>query len=125
MDRLDRSTVFRDLFVALSSVVTAALSASAVDPTSSWWAGTVAVVGSLGLFAAVDRSTVGTWILAGALTVAILAYVAVLWWLVGGSLLALVPLVLFGLGVGSGVNRLLFGVVYSLPEQRRAREKAA
>ena len=125
MARSTRAIVARDLFVGPSSVVTATLIAYSLDVPTAWSLGAVAVAFSVGLFAVTDRSTAGAYGLTAGLSGGILVLAAVLWWLVPGPPTAVFPPLLFGLGVGTAVNRLLFGVVYPLPEQRRRRENVA
>ena len=122
MARSKRAVVARDLFVGTASVVTGVLIAYSLDGPTAWPPGVVAVAFGVALFAAVDRSTVGPYGLTAGLVGSILAFAALLWWLVPGPLVAVFPPLLVGLGVGTAANRLLFGVVYSLPEARLRRE---
>jgi len=105
--------------------VTAILIAYSLDRPTAWSLGAIAVAFGFVLFAAVDRSTAGAYGLTAGLVGSVLALAAVLWWLVPGTPLAVLSPLLFGLGVGTVVNRLLFGIVYPLPEQRRRRENVA
>jgi len=122
MARSKRAVVARDLFVGTASVVTGVLIAYSLDGPTAWPLGVVAVAFGVALFAAVDRSTVGPYGLTAGLVGSILAFAALLWWLVPGPLVAVFPPLLVGLGVGTAANRLLFGVVYPLPEARLRRE---
>ncbi|MDS0280844.1 hypothetical protein [Haloarcula onubensis] len=124
MARSKRTVVARDLFVGTSSVVTSILLAYSLDGPTAWPLGVgVAAVG-IALFAAVDRST-AVYGLAVGVTGSVLTLAAVLWWLIPGPPFAVFPPLLFGLGVGTATNRLLFGVVYPLPDARRKRENVA
>ncbi|GGO00458.1 MULTISPECIES: hypothetical protein [Haloarcula] len=122
MARSERAVVARDLFVGASNVVTATLIAYSLDGPTAWPLGAVAVAFGSVLFAAVDRSAAGTWGLTVGLSGSIVAFAAVLWWLGPGTPLAVLPPLLFGLGIGTAANRLLFGVVYPLPEACLRRE---
>ncbi len=125
MTRSERTVVARDLFVGASSVLTAMLIAYSLDEPTAWPLGLFAAAVGVALFAAVDRSTAGSYGLTAGLSGGILALAAVLWWLVPGTPGGVLPPLLFGLGVGTATNRLLFGVVYPLPEARRQRENVA
>jgi len=124
MARSKRAVVARDLFVGVSSVVTATLIAYSVDRPTAWPLVAVAVAFGVALVAVVDRST-GVWGPTVGMTGSILAFAVVLWWLIPGPPFAVFPPLLFGLGVGTAANRLLFGVVYPLPDARRERERVA
>jgi hypothetical protein len=125
MARSERTVVARDLFVGSSSVVTAILIAYSLDGPTAWVLGALAAAFGVVLCAAVDRSTAGVWGLTAGVSGSILALAAVLWWLVPETPGGVLPPLLFGLGVGMAANRLLFGVVYSLPQARRRRENVA
>ena len=120
-----RTVVARDLVVAVSNVTVAVTIASTIGGVRAWPLGVVMAVFSTLLFAAADRTSVGNRTLGVALTGAVVAFALVLWWAVPGSLLTVVPPLLFGLGVGTAANRLLFGVVYPLPAARLRRENPA
>ena len=120
----ERTVVVRDLFVALSSVVTATMTASTADGPIAWWRGATTAVGSVALFGAVDRTHVGTVPLVTMLTGVAVLLLGVAWSLLG-PLFTVVPPLLFGFGVGTATNRLVFGVLYPLPEARRKRENIA
>ncbi|MBX0286413.1 hypothetical protein [Haloarcula salinisoli] len=125
MGRSKRTVVARDLFVGASSVVTALLIAYSLGEPTIWPLGVFAAVFGVVLCAAVDRSAAGVWELTAGLLGSILVLAAVLWWLVPGTPEGVLPPLVFGLGVGTALNRLLFGVVYPLPEARREREHVA
>jgi len=125
MVRSKRAVVARDLFVGTSSVVTAGLIAASLDGPTAWSLGVFAAAFGVVLCVAADRSTAGVWGLTAGLSGGILALAAVLWWLVPDTPDGVFPPLLFGLGVGTALNRLLFGVVYPLPEARREREHVA
>ncbi|WP_324663471.1 hypothetical protein [Haloarcula sediminis] len=120
-----RTVVARDLFVGTSSVVTSGLIAYSLDGPTAWSLGAVAAAVGVVVFAVVDRSTAGAYGLTAGLSGSILAFAAVLWWLVPGPPVAVFPPLLFGLGTGMASNRLVFGVVYPLPEARLRRENLA
>ncbi|MDS0260709.1 hypothetical protein NDI56_14980 [Haloarcula sp. S1CR25-12] len=125
MARSKRAVVARDLFVGTSSVVTAGLIAASLDGPTPWPLGAFAAAFGVVLCAAVDRSNAGVWGLTAGVSGGILALAAVLWWLVPDTPDGMLPPLLFGLGVGTAANRLLFGVVYPLPDARRERENVA
>ena len=113
----------QELGVALSNAAVGLVLAAILGIASSlWWVGLLAAVGT-GIAAAIsDRHPAG-----GAATGAVLAGLVVVLavlWVAGQPALAALPLVLVGTGLGFGVNRLLFGVVWSVPELRRERERA-
>ena len=125
MTRSKRTVVARDLFVGTSNVVTAILIAYSLDVPTAWSLGAVTAAVGVVLFAAVDRSAAGVYGLTAGLSGSILVFAAVLWWLVPDTPGGVLPPLLFGLGVGIAANRLVFGVVYPLPEQCRHRENVA
>jgi hypothetical protein len=125
MARSKRAVVARDLFVGTASVANGILIAYSLEVATAWPFGALAVVFSFVLMAAVDRSTAGAYGLTAGLVASILALAAVLWWLVPDTPGGVLPPLLFGLGVGTATNRLLFGVVYPLPEARLRRENLA
>jgi hypothetical protein len=66
-----------------------------------------------------DRYRAGLYALSGT---AVLVMLGVVWWVANASdPLLIVPPVVYGLGLGSAANRLLFGVVRPVPPLRRAR----
>lgn len=84
-----------------------------------WWIGVLAATGTFLVAAADDRGQAGA-ILSAAVGGLFLVVLVGLW-VAGGPVLGAVPLVLIGTGVGFGANRLLFGVVFPVPESRRER----
>jgi hypothetical protein len=125
MARSERAVIARDLFVGASTVVTGTLISYSLDGPTAWSLGAVAVVFGSALFAAADRSTAEDWGLTAGLLGSIVALWAVLWWLSPTGPVGVFPPLLLGLGVGTAANRLLFGVVYPLPDARRRRESVA
>ena len=119
----DGRIVRTELGVACATVVTATLlstTTSALLP-SGWWFVPLVALGWALLTALSDRYRAGLYALFGAGALAILGVV----WLVasGSDPLPTIPLVLYGLGLGSAANRLLFGVVRPVPEVRRERQR--
>ena len=125
MARSKRAVVTRDLVIAVSNVTVAVTIASTVGGLEMWPLGAVSFTFSTLLFAAADRSSVGNWTLGAVLSAAVVVFALALWWFFPGSLRTIVPPLLLGLGGGTAANRLLFGVVYPLPEARRRRENVA
>ena len=121
---LDGRIVRTELGVACATVVTATLlstTTSALLP-SGWWFVPLVALGWGLLTALSDRYRAGFYALFGAGALAILGIV---WWVAAGAdPLPTLPLVLYGLGLGSAANRLLFGVVRPVPEVRRRRQRA-
>ena len=119
---LDSRIVRTDLGIACATVVTATLlsaTASALLPVGWWFVPLVALGWAL-LTAASDRYRAGIYALFG---VGALAMLGIVWWVANGSdPLPMVPLLLYGLGLGSAANRLLFGVIRPVPAFRRERE---
>lgn len=122
-DAVDGRIVRTELGIACATVVTATLLSTTVGsllPAGLWFVPPVALGWAL-LTAASDRSHAGLYALFGAGAGAMLG---VVWWVVGGSdALPVLPLVLYGLAIGSATNRLLFGVVRPVPEFRRRRQR--
>lgn len=125
MARSERTVVVRDLVIAASNVTVAITTASAVGGGQVWPLGAVMFGFSSLLFAAADRSDVGDWTLGAALSAAVVGAALALSWAVPGPALRIIPPLLLGLGVGTAANRLLYGVVYPLPEPRLRRENLA
>ena len=125
MARSERSIVVRDFIIATSNVTVAVTTGSTVGGLHPWPLGALMFAFATLLFAAADRSDVGDWPLALGLVGAIAVFAAALWWALPGSLLRIVPPLLLGLGLGTAANRLLFGVVYPLPDARLRRENVA
>jgi hypothetical protein len=121
---LDGRIVRTELGVACATFVTATLlstTTSALLPVGWWFVPLVALGWAL-LTACSDRYRAGLYALFGAGALAILGIV---WWVASGAdALPMMPLVLYGLGLGSAANRLLFGVVRPVPEMRRRRQRA-
>jgi hypothetical protein len=121
-DGLDRRIVRTDLGVACATLVTATLLSTTADsllPTG-WWVVPLVALGWALLTAASDRYRAGFYALFGA---GFLALLGIVRWVVNGSdPLPILPLLLYGLGLGSAANRLLFGVVRPVPALRRERE---
>lgn len=84
-----------------------------------WWIGVLAATGTFLVAAADDRGQVGSVLPAAVGGLFLVVLVGL--WVAGGPVLGAVPLVLIGTGVGFGANRLLFGVVFPVPESRRER----
>jgi hypothetical protein len=88
----------------------------ALPPTGWWPLPLVALVWAL-LVAASDRSRLGLFLLYAA---AALCTLGVVWAAAtDAGTMGLVPLLLYGLAIGSAANRLLFGVVRDVPAVRR------
>jgi hypothetical protein len=120
-DGLDRRIVRTELGIACATVVTATLlSTAASAPASTWWWSVPPVaLGWAFLTALSDRYRAGLYALSGT---AVLVMLGVVWWVANASdPLLIVPPVVYGLGLGSAANRLLFGVVRPVPPLRRAR----
>jgi hypothetical protein len=121
-DALDRRIVRSELGIACATFVTATLlSTTASTPPSTWWLVPPVALGWALLTALSDRYRAGLYALLGG---AVLAMLGVVWWVANASApLRVVPPVMYGLGVGSAANRLLFGVVRPVPEMRRRRQR--
>jgi hypothetical protein len=120
-DGLDRRIVRTDLGVACATLVAAMLLTVAADALrpAGWWLVPAVALGWALLTAISDRHRAGLYALFAA---AALAGVGVIWSAANGSdPLSTVPLVLYGLGLGAGANRLLFGVIRPVPDPRRSR----
>ncbi|SEA18037.1 hypothetical protein SAMN04488065_2116 [Haloplanus vescus] len=116
----DRRIVRFDLTIAASNVGVAGMLSTVAVATAWWWLTPLAALGSALLFAASDRSRNGLWALFG---VGILGMAAIVWAVIAtDSGARYLPPALLGVGVGYAVNRLLFGVVWSVPAVRRQRE---
>ena len=123
-DGLDRRIVRTELGIACATVVTATLLSTAASAPASprWWSIPPLALGWALLTALSDRYRVGFYALFGAGALAILGVVR---WVAGGAdPLPTMPLVLYGLGLGSAANRLLFGVIRPVPPLRRERERS-
>ena len=125
MAQSTRAVVVRDLVIAASNVTVAVTTASTVGGLRAWPLGVLMFAFSSLLFAAADRSNAGDRVLGAGLVGAIVVFAAALWWVLGGSVLRIVSPLLLGLGLGTAANRLLFGVVYPLPDARLRRENIA
>lgn len=121
-DDSDGRIVRMELGVACATFVTASMLTTVARPPTGWWpVPLVALTWGL-LTAASDRSRTGLYLLSGA---GVLAMAGVVWAVVAtDSFAGVVPVVLYGLGIGFAANRLLFGVVRPVPERRRERERA-
>jgi hypothetical protein len=118
---LDDRIVRTELGVACATFVTATLLSTVARPPTGWWPVPLVALGWGLLTAASDRSRLGLYLLyaAGALTM-----LGVVWAVAAtGDVRGLIPLTLYGLGVGAAANRLLFGVVRPVPEVRRERQR--
>ena len=117
----DRAIVRQDVVVSLTNLTTGLLLAGTLGVAAGrWWVG--ALVGALvaGLAAAADRSRAG---LRALLAVAALGLSAFVWgWTTGAITTDVLPLVLVGVGLGAGLNRLAFGLVRPVPGARRRRQ---
>ena len=123
-DGLDRRIVRTELGIACATFVTATLlSTAASAPASTWWWSIPPLALGWALLTALsDRSHVGLYVLSGA---AVLVTLGIVWWVANASdPLRIVPPVIYGLGLGSAANRLLFGVVRPVPPLRRERERS-
>lgn len=121
-DDLDARIVRLELGIACATVVTASVLTTVALPPTGWWPVPLVALGWGLLTAASDRSRAGLYLLyaAGAL-----AMIGVVWAVAATeSFVGVIPLLLYGLGVGSAANRLLFGVVRPVPTVRRRRERA-
>jgi hypothetical protein len=123
-DGLDRRIVRTELGIACATFVTATLlSTAASAPASTWWWYIPPVTLGWALLTALsDRYRAGRYALSGA---AVLVTLGIVWWVANASdPLRIVPPVIYGLGLGSAANRLLFGVVRPVPPLRRERERS-
>lgn len=118
MAKSAQSIVARDLVIAASNVTVAATTASVVDTRITWWV-------SVALFAFADRSALENWSLGAALASGVVLFTGAVWWFSSESLVAVIPPIVLGLGVGTATNRVLFGIINPLPELRRRRENVA
>jgi CHASE2 domain-containing sensor protein len=121
---LNRTIVAQDVTVSLSSVVGGTmLGGTVVFAGGLWWVAPVAAAIAGGLAAWSDRSRVGLWalLLAGGF-----AMVGVVWaWATDAVPIGVVPVVLVGMGVGTALNRVVFGLVWAVPDLRQRREQSA
>jgi hypothetical protein len=117
-----QSIVARDLVIAASNVTVAATTASVVDTRITWWVSVVAAGVSVALFAFADRSALENWSLGAALASGVVLFTGAVWWFSSEPLVAVIPPIVLGLGVGTATNRVLFGIINPLPELRRRRE---
>gem|GEM_PF-1201921 len=118
----DSQIARRELTIAGSTVAVAGMLSTVGVAGIWWWLAPLATLGTALLTAASDRCREGLWLLYAA---AGLATIAILWAVVAGNTgVELIPPALAGVGAGFGANRLLFGVVYSVPDARRRRETA-
>ncbi|WP_049937839.1 hypothetical protein [Haloplanus natans] len=121
-DDIDGRIVRTELGIACATFVTASMLTTVALPPTGWWPVPPVALGWGLLTAASDRSRAGLYLLYGA---GVLAMAGVVWAVVTTeSFVGAVPLVLYGLGVGSAANRLLFGVVRPVPTARRKRERS-
>lgn len=113
-----------ELAIALTGAgVGAVLTASTAGAAELWWVALPVAAVTAVLGAAADRSQAGMWLLLGA---GVLAILGIVWALAtDAALVEAMPALILGLGLGSGLNRLLFGVLRPLPETRRRRESSA
>ena len=121
---LDGRIVRTELGVACATVVTATLLSTTTSTLlpAGWWFVPLVALGWALLTALSDRSHVGLYVLSGA---AVLVTLGIVWWVANASdPLRIVPPVIYGLGLGSAANRLLFGVVRPVPPLRRERERS-
>jgi len=125
MASIDQRIVRRDTLLAAGYIATAALMASVTVAPTKWWVAVAAFIATSLTFAAADRSSAHSYALVSAVTVVVVLFVVAIWWLVEAPLLPVVPLALLGMGVGTALNRFLFGVVCPVPEQRCRREQNA
>jgi len=117
---LNRRIVLFDLTIAGSNVGVAGMLSTVAVATAWWWLTPLVTLGTALLTAASDRSQTGLWALYG---VGILGMAAIVWAVTAtDSGIGFLPPALLGMGVGYAVNRLLFGVVWSVPTLRRQRE---
>ncbi|WP_459194475.1 hypothetical protein [Halosimplex sp. J119] len=116
-----RSVIWGDLFVGTMAIIAGALSAVGVRITADqWWIGVAATALTAALMAASDRSRTGLWVLVG---VGMLAMAGIVWSAASDGIpRAILPLGMIGLGAGTVLNRLVFGVVRSVPDARLARQ---
>jgi hypothetical protein len=120
-DGLDGRIVRMELGIACATFVTASLLTTVTRPVTGWWPLPVVAIAWALLTAASDRSRLGLSLLYGA---GGLAMVGVVWAVAAAdAFVGVIPLVLYGLGIGFAVNRLLFGVVRPVPALRRERER--
>ncbi len=119
VDEINRKIVRGELLTALS-IVTAGLMLLSLPFVTfeRWWVGIVAALVTFVLILGSDRYRAGyRALLAGGL----LAMALIVTGIISVSVL---PFVVGGMGVGSAVNRLLFGVLRPVPPLRRQREEA-
>ncbi len=115
----ERRALALDFVLAASNLFLFFMLSRTLVVDDGWWLAVAVALVSGGLIAAADRSQTGLW----ALVVAgILAMVAIVWiGFTASDLLFYMPRALLGLGVGMGLNRLVFGVIRPLPDLRRRR----
>jgi len=115
-----RRIVRTELGIACSTFVTASLLTTVALPPTGWWPVPLVALGWALLAAASDRSRLGLFVLYVA---AALCTLGVVWAAAADAgTMGLVPLLLYGLGLGFATNRPLFGVVRDVPAVRRRRE---
>jgi hypothetical protein len=114
--------VRKDLFVAGSNLLAAALMFTATTAPTWWLVAPTALTAAV-LTAVADRCLAGLYLLYVA---AALGTLTILWVVVDGTIPALgvFPPVILGLGVGTAANRVLFGVFRPVPDARRRRERS-
>ncbi|MEF8975847.1 MAG: hypothetical protein V5A21_06440 [Halapricum sp.] len=110
----------RDLGMGISNAAIGLVVAIVTGIAASlWWIGVLAATGTFLVAAADDRGQAGSVLPAAVGGLFLVVLVGL--WVASGSVLGVVPVVLIGTGVGFGANRLLFGVVFPVPESRRQR----
>ncbi|WP_251341989.1 hypothetical protein [Haloplanus halophilus] len=119
---LDGRIVRTELGIACATFVTASLLTVVARPATGWWPVPLVALGWALLTAASDRSRLGLYLLYAAAALLMLGVVRAAT-AAGEGPMGLVPLVLYGLGIGFAANRLLFGVVRPVPATRRRRER--
>lgn len=93
------------------------------SPADAWWVGAAVAALTALLTAAADRNRAG---LIAMFAVGAVGAIALLWF--GGTDVLpanVIPIVMVGIAVGVGCNRLQFGVIGSVPEARLRREQSS
>ena len=121
VSEMEREILQQDLVVVASNATVGLMLLSAAGGLAAnlWWAGALAALVTGVLVAASDRGRAGLWGLYGA---GVFAAVALVWGVTTDAItIGVIAAAMLGMGVGFGLNRLLFGVVRPLPAARKRR----
>lgn len=121
MNRDDKRIVLLDGVIALTNIsLGTMLAGTVVFAANQWWVGVVVAIVTGVLFAASDRSHAG---MQAMIAVGVVSIVALAWaWITNMIIIGTAPIVMIGLGIGSGLNRFLFGVIRPIPTARQRRQ---